>query len=41
MKDNSASRILELMAQAGFRDAQKTGERKMFSGAVAYFQAGA
>ncbi len=41
MKDNSASRVLELMAQAGFRDPQKVGERRMFSGAVAYFQAGA
>jgi ubiquinone/menaquinone biosynthesis C-methylase UbiE len=41
LKDNSGSRVLELMAQAGFRHAQKLGERTMFSGPIAYFQAGA
>ena len=41
MKDNSESRVLNLMTQAGFRDPQKVGERTMFSGPIAYFQAGA
>ncbi len=39
MKDNSESRVLNLMTQAGFRDPQKVGERAMFSGQIAYFQA--
>src|SRR5215471_18502490 len=39
MKDNSASRVLDLMAQAGFADPRKVGERSLFSGQIAYFQA--
>jgi ubiquinone/menaquinone biosynthesis C-methylase UbiE len=39
MKDNSENRVLSLMSQAGFRDPRKTGERTMFSGQIAYFQA--
>jgi ubiquinone/menaquinone biosynthesis C-methylase UbiE len=38
MKDNSESRVVSLMTQAGFRDPRKIGERTMFSGQVAYFQ---
>lgn len=41
MKDNSESRVLSLMAQAGFADPRKVGERTMFSGQIAYFQAAA
>jgi len=41
MKDNSESRVLSLMSQAGFRDPKKIGERTMFSGQIAYFQAAA
>jgi hypothetical protein len=41
MQDNSASRVLDLMTQAGFRDPQKVAARTMFSGPIAYFQAGA
>ena len=41
MKDNSESRVLTLMNEAGLTDARKTGERAMFSGQIAYFQAGA
>jgi|SRR5215471_8554457 len=39
MKDNSASRVLDLMTQAGFADPRKVGERSLFSGQIAYFQA--
>ena len=42
MNDNSVSRVLSLMKQAGFRDPRKVGERAMFSGLsgqIAYFQA--
>jgi len=39
MKDNSEGRVLSLMKQAGFRDPRKVGERAMFSGHTAYFQA--
>lgn len=38
MKDNSESRVLSLMKEAGFRDPRKVGERAMFSGQIAYFQ---
>jgi ubiquinone/menaquinone biosynthesis C-methylase UbiE len=41
MKDNSESRVLTLMNEAGLSDPRKTGERTMFSGQIAYFQAGA
>jgi ubiquinone/menaquinone biosynthesis C-methylase UbiE len=39
MKDNSESRVLNLMTRAGFREPRKVGERPMFSGQIAYFQA--
>jgi ubiquinone/menaquinone biosynthesis C-methylase UbiE len=39
MKDNSESRVLSLMNQAGFREPRKVGERAILSGHVAYFQA--
>ncbi len=39
MKDNSASRVLDLMTQAGLQDPQKAGEETMFSGQIAFFQA--
>ena len=41
MKDNSESRVLNLVTEAGFRDPRKVGERVIFSGQVAYFQAAA
>lgn len=41
LKENSASRVLGLMRQAGFADARKIGRRRMLSGGVAYYQAGA
>lgn len=41
MKDNSESRVLSLMHEAGFADPRKVGERAMLSGQVAYFQAAA
>jgi len=39
MKDNSESRVLNLVTEAGFRDPRKVGERVILSGQVAYFQA--
>ncbi|HJZ95808.1 MAG TPA: class I SAM-dependent methyltransferase [Candidatus Solibacter sp.] len=39
MKDNSESRVLSLIKEAGFGDPRKVGERTMFSGQIAYFQA--
>ena len=39
MKDNSESRVLSLVTEAGFRDPRKVGERAILSGQVAYFQA--
>ena len=41
MKDNSESRVLGLMSQAGFADSKKTGRRRMLFGGVAYYRAGA
>ncbi len=41
MKDNSESRVLSLMHEAGFADPRKVGERAMLSGQIAYFQAAA
>jgi len=40
MKDNSESRVLSLMRQAGFADPKKTGRRRMLFGGVAYYRAG-
>ncbi len=41
MKDNSESRVLSLMRQAGFADPKKVGRRRMLFGGVAYYRAGA
>ena len=40
MKDNSESRVLSVMRQAGFADPRKTGRRRMLLGGVAYYRAG-
>ncbi|MGH7367615.1 MAG: class I SAM-dependent methyltransferase [Candidatus Rokuibacteriota bacterium] len=39
LKDNSEGRILALMAQAGFPDPEKVGDRTMFFMRIAYYQA--
>lgn len=39
LQDNAESRILNLLQQAGFTDPKKVGRRRMFFGAVAYYQA--
>jgi ubiquinone/menaquinone biosynthesis C-methylase UbiE len=41
LKENSESRVLSLMRQAGFIDVKKVGRRRMLFGSVAYYQAGA
>jgi len=41
MKDNSESRVLGLMSQAGFADSKKIVRRPMLFGGVAYYRAGA
>jgi len=40
LKDNTASRILEWMRQAGFSDPVKTGSGRLILGRVAYYRAG-
>src|SRR5947208_17095770 len=40
MKDNSESRVLSVMRQAGFADPKKVGRRRMLLGGVAYYRAG-
>ncbi len=39
LKDNSESRVLSLMAEAGFADTKKVGHRAMPFGHVAYYRA--
>jgi hypothetical protein len=41
MKDNSESRVVSLMRQAGFADLKKVCRRRMLLGGVAYCRAGA
>jgi len=40
LKDNSERRLLDLVQQAGFVDARKTGRRRLLFGSVAYYRAG-
>jgi ubiquinone/menaquinone biosynthesis C-methylase UbiE len=39
LKDNSESRVLRLMRQAGFVDPKKVDRRAMLFGHIAYYQA--
>jgi ubiquinone/menaquinone biosynthesis C-methylase UbiE len=39
LKDNSESRVLAFMTQAGFSDPKKVGRRSMFFGRIAYYSA--
>lgn len=39
LHDNSEHRVLDLMQQAGFSNARKTGRRRMGFGSVAYYRA--
>ncbi len=39
LKDNSESRVLHFMTEAGFAEPKKVGHREMFFGHIAYYQA--
>ncbi len=39
LKDNSESRVLAFMTQAGFADPKKVGRRAMLFGCIAYYRA--
>jgi ubiquinone/menaquinone biosynthesis C-methylase UbiE len=39
LKDNSESRVLRVMTEAGFAEPKKVGHRTMFFGHIAYYQA--
>jgi ubiquinone/menaquinone biosynthesis C-methylase UbiE len=39
LKDNSESRVLRFMAEAGFAEPKKVGHREMFFGHIAYYRA--
>jgi hypothetical protein len=39
LKDNSQSRVLAFMSQAGFADPKKVGRRAMLLGRIAYYKA--
>jgi len=38
LKDNTEERVIAVMRQAGFRDAKKTGRRRILIGTVAYYR---
>ena len=40
LRDNSENRVLTVMSQAGFANAQKVGRRRMLVGPMAYYRAG-
>jgi ubiquinone/menaquinone biosynthesis C-methylase UbiE len=39
LKDNSESRVLQFMTEAGFAEPKKVGHREMFFGHIAYYRA--
>jgi hypothetical protein len=39
LKDNSESRVLRFMTEAGSAEAKKVGHRQMFFGHIAYYRA--
>jgi ubiquinone/menaquinone biosynthesis C-methylase UbiE len=39
LKDNSESRVLHIMTEAGFAEPKKVGHREMFFGHIAYYRA--